>query len=110
MRFEDSPTRFRSYQLRSHQLFPKDQYMYKHSYLSLVQPCSLVPSTNSMHMLTPTGSGCCADNRGGVVEGRNFTEWFIDEYMVTNETLLHKNPTTGKPQVRLVLVLVLVLV
>ena len=39
------------------------------------------------------------DNRGGVVEGRNFTQWFIDEYMVTNETLLHKNPTTGKPQV-----------
>ena len=39
------------------------------------------------------------DNRGGVVEGRNFTQWFIDEYMITNETLLHKNPTTGKPQV-----------
>ena len=39
------------------------------------------------------------DNRGGEVEGRNFTEWFINEYMVTNETLLHKNPTTGKPQV-----------
>ena len=39
------------------------------------------------------------DNRGGEVEGRNFTEWFINEYMVTNETLLHKNPKTGKPQV-----------
>jgi len=39
------------------------------------------------------------DNRGGEVEGRNFTEWFINEYMVTNETLLHKNPVTGKPQV-----------
>ena len=39
------------------------------------------------------------DNRGGKVEGRNFTEWFIDEYMITNETLLHKNPQTGKPQV-----------
>ena len=24
---------------------------------------------------------------------------FVDEYMVTNETLLHKNPSTGKPQV-----------
>jgi hypothetical protein len=24
---------------------------------------------------------------------------FVNEYMVTNETLLHKNPTTGKPQV-----------
>jgi hypothetical protein len=39
------------------------------------------------------------DNRGGMVEGRNFTQWFLDEYMITNETLLHKNPTTGKPQV-----------
>jgi len=39
------------------------------------------------------------DHRGGVVEGRNFTEWFVNEYMVTNETLYHKNPETGKPQV-----------
>ena len=30
------------------------------------------------------------DNRGGEVDGRNFTEWFINEYMVTNETLSHK--------------------
>ena len=26
------------------------------------------------------------------------SRWFVDEYMVTNETLLHKNPKTGKPQ------------
>jgi hypothetical protein len=49
------------------------------------------------------GTNPCAeyifDNSGKTVEGRNFTEWFINEYMVTNETLLHKNPTTGKPQV-----------
>jgi hypothetical protein len=37
--------------------------------------------------------------KGGEVEGRNFTEWFVNEYMVTNETLYHKNPVTGKPQV-----------
>ena len=38
------------------------------------------------------------DHRGGEVEGRNFTDWFVNEYMVTNETLLHKNPVTGEPQ------------
>merc|ERR1712190_69601 len=38
------------------------------------------------------------DHRGGKVEGRTFREWFINEYMVTNETLYHKNPVTGKPQ------------
>lgn len=37
------------------------------------------------------------DHRGGVVEGRNFTEWFVNEYMITNETLLHRDPVTGKP-------------
>lgn len=49
------------------------------------------------------GTNPCAeyifDHRGGVVEGRNFTEWFVNEYMVTNETLYHKNPVTGEPQV-----------
>ena len=34
-------------------------------------------------------------DRGGEVEGRTFREWFIDEYMVTNETLLHRDPKTG---------------
>lgn len=38
------------------------------------------------------------DHRGGKVDGRTFREWFINEYMVTDETLLHKNPQTGKPQ------------
>lgn len=38
------------------------------------------------------------DHRGGEVEGRTFRDWFINEYMVTNETLLHVNPATGKPQ------------
>lgn len=27
------------------------------------------------------------DHRGGEVEGRNFRQWFINEYMITNETL-----------------------
>ena len=49
------------------------------------------------------GTNPCAefifDHRGGEVEGRNFTQWFINEYMVTNETLLHKDPATGEPQV-----------
>lgn len=39
------------------------------------------------------------DHRGGEVDGRNFTQWFINEYMISNETLFHKDPATGKPQV-----------
>ena len=39
------------------------------------------------------------DHRGGEVEGRTFRDWFINEYMVTNETLFHKDPVTGRPQV-----------
>ena len=38
------------------------------------------------------------DHRGGEVEGRTFRDWFINEYMITDETLFHKNPATGKPQ------------
>eukprot|EP00656_Telonema_subtile_P001746 TRINITY_DN10758_c0_g2_i2.p1 TRINITY_DN10758_c0_g2~~TRINITY_DN10758_c0_g2_i2.p1 ORF type:complete len:445 (-),score=93.61 TRINITY_DN10758_c0_g2_i2:229-1563(-) len=38
------------------------------------------------------------DHRGPQVQGRTFRDWFIHEYMVTNETLLHKNPSTGEPQ------------
>lgn len=38
------------------------------------------------------------DHRGGEVEGRTFRDWFINEYMVTDETLFHKDPVTGKPQ------------
>eukprot|EP00039_Didymoeca_costata_P006126 m.87634 g.87634 ORF g.87634 m.87634 type:complete len:620 (-) comp13122_c0_seq1:133-1992(-) len=37
------------------------------------------------------------DHRGGEVEGRTFRDWFINEYMVTNETLYHKDPKTGQP-------------
>lgn len=38
------------------------------------------------------------DHRGGVVNGRSFRDWFIHEYMITNETLFHKNPITGETQ------------
>eukprot|EP00658_Telonema_sp_P-2_P021045 TRINITY_DN18350_c0_g1_i1.p2 TRINITY_DN18350_c0_g1~~TRINITY_DN18350_c0_g1_i1.p2 ORF type:complete len:446 (+),score=85.89 TRINITY_DN18350_c0_g1_i1:170-1507(+) len=38
------------------------------------------------------------DHRGGVVEGRTFRDWFIHEYMVTQETILHRNKQTGAPQ------------
>jgi hypothetical protein len=38
------------------------------------------------------------DHRGGVIGGRTFTDWFVNEYMVTAETLLHRNPVTGEPQ------------
>eukprot|EP00035_Acanthoeca_spectabilis_P024842 m.455618 g.455618 ORF g.455618 m.455618 type:complete len:638 (+) comp20907_c0_seq1:3-1916(+) len=38
------------------------------------------------------------DHRGGEVEGRTFRDWFINEYMISNETLLHKDPLTGEPQ------------
>ena len=40
-----------------------------------------------------------ADHRGGVIEGRNFTSWFINEYMISNETLYHTNLLTREPQV-----------
>ena len=39
------------------------------------------------------------DHRGGEVDGRTFRDWWIDEYMITNETLYHKDPVTGEPQV-----------
>eukprot|EP00040_Diaphanoeca_grandis_P027318 m.155154 g.155154 ORF g.155154 m.155154 type:complete len:642 (-) comp30927_c0_seq1:241-2166(-) len=49
------------------------------------------------------GTNPCAeyifDHRGGEVEGRTFRDWWINEYMITNETLFHKNPVTGEPQV-----------
>jgi len=38
------------------------------------------------------------DHRGGEVDGRTFRDWWINEYMVTNETLYHKDPRTGDPQ------------
>ena len=30
---------------------------------------------------------------------QTFRDWWINEYMISNETLFHKNPSTGKPQV-----------
>ena len=30
------------------------------------------------------------------VEGRTFRQWFIHEYMVSNDTLLHRHPETGR--------------
>jgi len=38
------------------------------------------------------------DHRGGVVNGQSFRDWFVNEYMISNETLLHVNPNTGEPQ------------
>ncbi len=32
------------------------------------------------------------DHRGGEVNGRTFRDWFINEYMITSETLYHKDP------------------
>ena len=39
------------------------------------------------------------DHRGGRVNGQNFTEWFVNEYMISNETLQHRDPNTGRPQI-----------
>jgi hypothetical protein len=39
------------------------------------------------------------DHRGGEVDGRTFRDWWVNEYMVSNETLDHKNPETGESQV-----------
>ena len=33
------------------------------------------------------------------VDGQSFRDWFIYDYMISNETLLHKNPATGEPQI-----------
>lgn len=30
--------------------------------------------------------------------GQTFREWWLNEYMISNQTLLHKNPKTGDPQ------------
>lgn len=37
------------------------------------------------------------DHRGGEVNGRTFTDWFVNEYMITNETLFHRDPVSGAP-------------
>ena len=39
------------------------------------------------------------NHSGAAVDGQTFRDWFINEYMVSNETLLHLNPETGKKQV-----------
>ena len=33
-----------------------------------------------------------------VVDGQSFRDWFINDYMISNETVYHKDPVTGKPQ------------
>ena len=38
------------------------------------------------------------DHQGGAVEGRTFRDWFVNEYMISSDTLLHNNPITGEPQ------------
>ena len=32
------------------------------------------------------------------VNGQTMQDWFINDYMISNETLHHKNPVTGEPQ------------
>ena len=39
------------------------------------------------------------NHSGAEVEGRTFRDWFINEYMISNETLLHRDPKTGAEQV-----------
>jgi hypothetical protein len=31
-----------------------------------------------------------------VVDGQTFRDWYINDYMISNETLLHKDPVTGE--------------
>ncbi len=31
------------------------------------------------------------------VNGQTFRDWFVSSYMISNETLLHRNPVTGEP-------------
>lgn len=38
------------------------------------------------------------DHRGGKVEGQTFQEWFVYSYMISDETLFHKDPVTGQAQ------------
>lgn len=38
------------------------------------------------------------DHRGGMVNNQTFRDWFVNEYMLSNETLFHKDPVTGAPQ------------
>jgi len=38
------------------------------------------------------------NHSGEVVNGQSFRDWFVNSYMVSNETLFHKNPITGQPQ------------
>ena len=38
------------------------------------------------------------DHRGGEVNGQTFRDWWINEYMISNETLLHKD-SEGNAQV-----------
>lgn len=49
------------------------------------------------------GVNPCAEyifnHSGAEIEGQSFRDWFINSYMISNETLFHKNPATGAPQV-----------
>lgn len=38
------------------------------------------------------------NHSGAAVNGQTFRDWYINEYMVSNETLYHKNPITGESQ------------
>jgi hypothetical protein len=39
------------------------------------------------------------NHSGGEVDGQTFRKWWIDDYMVSNQTLLHRDPQTGGKQV-----------
>ena len=39
------------------------------------------------------------NHSGAAVNGQTFRDWYINEYMISNETLFHKNPITGESQV-----------
>ncbi len=48
--------------------------------------------------MNPCGEYIMDHRSTTIVDGQSFRQWFIYDYMISNETLFHKNPVTGKPQ------------
>jgi hypothetical protein len=48
--------------------------------------------------VNPCGEYIFNHGSTAVVDGMSFRQWFIYDYMISNETLTHVNPQTGEPQ------------
>lgn len=61
------------------------------------------PTPSSLPQCDCGGTNPCGEyifnHSGAAVNGQTFRDWFINDYMISNETLLHTDPKTGASQV-----------